>query len=369
MLFSRYSTNFLAIWWRSLDKLIVISLLVLIVISIFFSYVSTYSIASTKLYNDSSILFKKHLIFMTLGILGLIIFSIFNDQFLKTYSNIFFLITSIFLISVFFFGIEVKGAKRWIEIKNFRIQPVEFIKPFYILYISKFICDENVKKIKYFFSGLITFFLVFFLISQPDYSQSLILLIIWFILMFISGINFILIFLISIFSVSIMISALFIFKDKFLYIFSRLDVWINSSTTSFQSQKALNAIKNGGFFGQGIGEGNLKSNVPEAHTDYVLAVIAEEFGIAAIILIILVFLILALRVFSISQNNNDKFRKIALIGLISAILLQTLINLGVTINILPTTGITFPLFSYGGSSLISSLIIFGLILNLTRKRI
>ena len=102
MLFSRYSTNFLAIWWRSLDKLIVISLLVLIVISIFLSYVSTYSIASTKLYNDSSILFKKHLIFMTLGILGLIIFSIFNDQFLKTYSNIFFLITSILLISVFF---------------------------------------------------------------------------------------------------------------------------------------------------------------------------------------------------------------------------------------------------------------------------
>ena len=133
--------------------------------------------------------------------------------------------------------------------------------------------------------------------------------------------------------------------------------------------KFTHSANYGGFFGQGIGEGNLKSNVPEAHTDYVLAVIAEEFGIAAIILIILVFLILALRVFSISQNNNDKFRKIALIGLISAILLQTLINLGVTINILPTTGITFPLFSYGGSSLISSLIIFGLILNLTRKRI
>ena len=158
------------------------------------------------------------------------------------------------------------------------------------------------------------------------------------------------------------------FKEKFIYIFNRLDLWLNSSATNFQSEKALNAIKNGGFFGQGIGEGNLKYSVPEAHTDYVLAIIAEEFGIIAIFLIILALLFIAIRVFSNSQKMTDNFKKTSLIGLISLILLQSLINLGVTINILPT-GMTFPLFSYGGSSLISSLIIYGLILNLTRKRL
>ncbi len=369
MLFSRYNSNYFALWWRSLDKPLLFAILILLLASIVFSYLSTLGFASNKIFNDSTILFKKHFFFMVIGFLSLIFFSLLNDLFLKKNCYILFFISLILLVLVYFFGIEVKGAKRWIELFGFRIQPVEFIKPFFVLYISSYIFKQEVKKINYLTTALITFFLIFLLISQPDYSQSLIILFLWFIIIFISGISFLLIFLISVFSIILMIAILFVFKEKFMYIFNRLDLWLNSSQTNFQSEKALNAIKNGGFFGQGIGEGNLKYSVPEAHTDYVLAIIAEEFGIITIFFIILTLLFIAIRVFSYSQKMYDKFKKTALIGLISLILLQSLINLGVTINLLPTTGMTFPIFSYGGSSLISSLIIYGLILNLTRKRL
>ena len=369
MLFSRYSSNYFALWWRSLDKPLLLAICILLLGSIVFSYLSTLGFASNKIFNDSTILFKKHISFMIIGFFLLIFFSLLNDIFIKKNCYIFFSVSLILLFAVYFVGIEVKGAKRWLEFFGYRIQPVEFVKPFFVIYISSFIFKQDVKKINYLTTGIITFFLIFLLISQPDYSQSLIILFTWFIIIFISGISFLLIFLISVFSIILMITILFLFKEKFIYIFNRLDLWLNSTETNFQSEKALNAIKNGGFFGQGIGEGNLKYSVPEAHTDYVLAIIAEEFGIIAVFLIILALIFIAIRVFSNSQKMTDKFKKTSLIGLISLILLQSLINLGVTINILPTTGMTFPLFSYGGSSLLSSLIIYGLILNLTRKRL
>ena len=356
-------------YWRNIDKKIFFCFIVLFFLGLFFSFSSTSSLAGERLNKDYYFFFSKHLIFTFLALNIMILISIIDTSLLKKFVAPLFIFSFISLALVPILGVEVKGAKRWLEFFGYRIQPVEFVKPFFVIYISSFIFKQDVKKINYLTTGIITFFLIFLLISQPDYSQSLIILFTWFIIIFISGISFLLIFLISVFSIILMVTILFLFKEKFIYIFNRLDLWLNSTETNFQSEKALNAIKNGGFFGQGIGEGNLKYSVPEAHTDYVLAIIAEEFGIITVFLIILALIFIAIRVFSNSQRMADKFKKTSLIGLISLILLQSLINLGVTINILPTTGMTFPLFSYGGSSLISSLIIYGLILNLTRKRI
>ena len=140
-------------------------------------------------------------------------------------------------------------------------------------------------------------------------------------------------------------------------------------THNFQSDKALEAIINGGFFGKGIGEGTLKNRVPEAHTDYIISVISEEFGAIFIMLILLTYLVLIFSVLKKVYKENDKKIKLILTGSISLILMQAMIHIGVNIRLFPTTGMTLPFLSYGGSSIISISIMSGIILNLTKRKI
>ena len=135
----------------------------------------------------------------------------------------------------------------------------------------------------------------------------------------------------------------------------------------FNLKKALEAIKQGGLTGQGMGEGILKDKVPEAPTDYIIAVISEEFGAIFVLFIVILFLFIGYRVFNKVFSGNDEFLKLALVGLVSLLIIQTFIHIGVNSRLLPTTGMTLPFLSYGGSSLIGSSIIAGIILNYTRK--
>jgi len=168
------------------------------------------------------------------------------------------------------------------------------------------------------------------------------------------------------FIVLILFSLIYFLPERFDYIISRITSFLDPEKSgNFQASKATEAIREGSLKGQGMGEGILKESVPEAHTDYVIAVISEEFGSIISILIISIFLFIAFRVIKriISLNNN--FYKLALSGLISLLVFQTFIHVGVNANLLPTTGMTLPFLSYGGSSLLSSGIIAGIILNYT----
>ena len=161
------------------------------------------------------------------------------------------------------------------------------------------------------------------------------------------------------------------FVPKFNYIQSRIFSFFDreSGTHNFQSDKAIESITSGGFFGKGIGEGTLKNNVPEAHTDYIISVISEEFGVLAIVLIIIFFLIFIYTVFKkILIIQNEKY-KLILVGCSSLILMQAVIHIGVNIRLFPTTGMTLPFLSYGGSSIVSISILSGIILNLTKRKI
>jgi len=208
------------------------------------------------------------------------------------------------------------------------------------------------------------------LFIQPDIGQTLLILFTWSILIFTSGVS---ILFISIFSIStLMILAYFIiFVPKFSYIRSRILSFFDreSGTHNFQSDKALDSITSGGFFGKGIGEGTLKNKVPEAHTDYIISVISEEFGVIAIMLIIILFLIFIYTVFKRILTIQEERYKLILVGCSSLILMQAIIHIGVNIRLFPTTGMTLPFLSYGGSSIISISIISGIILNLTKRKI
>ena len=161
---------------------------------------------------------------------------------------------------------------------------------------------------------------------------------------------------------------IFLYPERFGYVLLRLKTFLDPKTgDNFQSQKALEAIKQGGLTGQGMGEGILKDKVPEAHTDYIVAVISEEFGAIFVLFIVIIFLFIGYKVLNKVFSERDEFLKLALVGLVSLLVIQTFIHIGVNTRLLPTTGMTLPFLSYGGSSLIGSSIIAGIILNFTRK--
>ncbi len=360
-------------WWKNVDKFILSLIILLFLIGLFFSLVSTSLIASDKLDTNDYSFFFKHLIFISLGtILIFFLSSISQDKLLK-FSLIIFLFSIIFLIMVPFIGIEVKGSKRWIDL-NFlpRFQPIELVKPFLIICISLILSSQKYTNIffKYTLSFLVTLAVASLLAMQPDIGQTLLVFLSWSILIFVSGIN--IVFLIILFS-SLIFSFLFLifFIEKFQYIKNRILSFLDpgTGTYNFQSDKAIESIISGGYFGKGVGEGTLKNTVPEAHTDYIISVISEEFGVIAIILILFLFLVLIYSIFKRVYYENEEKVKLILVGSASLIMFQVMIHIGVNIRLFPTTGMTLPFISYGGSSIISISILSGIILNLTKRKI
>ena len=203
--------------------------------------------------------------------------------------------------------------------------------------------------------------------DQPDIGQTLLITSTWIAMIFASGINLTVLILMAILFIGILGSIIYFFPSKFGYIPSRIMSFFDPSKgDNFQSQKALDAIQQGGLTGQGMGEGILKDKVPEAHTDYIIAVISEEFGILFVLFIVLLFLFIAYKAFSKIFIEKEEFIKLSLVGLVSLLIIQTFIHLGVNVRLIPTTGMTMPFLSYGGSSLIGSSIVAGVILNFTK---
>ncbi len=360
-------------WWKNIDKFIFSLIILLFLIGLFFSLVSTSLIASDKLNTNDYSFFFKHLVFILLGIILIFIFSSIDQKKLLNYSVAIFLLSLFFLFLVPIIGIEVKGSKRWIDLYLLpRFQPIELVKPFLIIFISLILCNQKYNNIylRYLFSFFVTLCIALLLSLQPDLGQTLLVFLSWSILIFTSGIS--IIFLFFLFSTLIIVFFyLIFFVEKFEYIKNRLLSFFNpeTGTHNSQSDKALDSITSGGFFGKGIGEGTLKTRVPEAHTDYIISVISEEFGVIAIILILLLFLVFIYSVFKKVYLENNETIKLILVGSISLILMQAMIHIGVNIRLFPTTGMTLPFISYGGSSIISISILSGIILNLTKRKI
>ena len=360
-------------WWKNIDKFLFFLIILLFATGLFFSLVSTSLLVSDKLNTNDYAFFFKHLSFVVLGLFLIFIFSSVNEQKLFNLSPYIFIFSLITLFLVPIIGVEVNNAQRWIDLFFLpRFQPIELVKPFLIILISLILSSEKYKNIflKYMFSFLITLVIALLLAAQPDIGQTLLVFFSWSVLIFISGIN--IIFLTtSCLILSIGLYFLIRFVPKFEYIKSRIISFFNSETGTHnaQSEKAIDSITSGGYFGKGIGEGTLKNRVPEAHTDYIISVISEEFGVIAIILILLLFLIFIYSVFKKVYLENEERTKLILVGCISLILVQAMIHIGVNIRLFPTTGMTLPFISYGGSSIISISILSGVILNLTKRKI
>ena len=360
-------------WWKNIDKFIFFLIILLFATGLFFSLVSTSLLVSDKLDTNDYAFFFKHLSFVFFCLIIFFILSSIDEEKFFKISPFIFIFSLVSLILVPFIGIEVNSAKRWIDLFFLpRFQPIEIVKPFLIVLISLILSSNKHTNLyfKYFLSFLITLFIGLLLAAQPDIGQTLLIFFSWSVLIFISGIN--VIFLMT--SCLILFVVLFYsinFIPKFVYIKNRIVSFFNTETGTHnaQSEKAIDSITSGGYFGKGVGEGTLKNRVPEAHTDYIISVISEEFGVVAIILILLMFLIFIYSVFKKVYLEEDERTKLILVGCISLILIQAMIHIGVNIRLFPTTGMTLPFISYGGSSIISISILSGIILNLTKRKI
>ena len=359
-------------WWKNIDKSIFFSIIILFSLGLFFSLVSTSLVASDKLNTNSYYFFLRHLFYTFIGIFFIIFFSSLNQKTFFQISVALFLICFIFLALVPIMGVEVKGSKRWLDFQFLpRFQPIEVLKPFIIIMIASILSSEKNKNIyyKYFLSFILISPIIFLLITQPDIGQTLLVILTWLILIFISGINLIVFFLFFVL-VFLLLLYLIYFVPKFSYILIRIKSFFDpTSGNNYQSEKASEAIINGGFFGKGIGEGVLKNRVPEAHTDYIVSVISEEFGVVVIFILMLIFLFFTYQVFKRLYFEKNNKIKLILVGSTSIILFQALIHLGVNIRLFPTTGMTLPFLSYGGSSIVGTAILSGIILNFTKRRI
>jgi|TARA_B110000238_G_C16081634_1_gene419717 cell division protein FtsW len=360
-------------WWKNIDKVIFLLMVLLFSLGLFFSLASTSLIVSDQLETNNYFFFFKHLIYVFIGIIILIFFSSLSKKNLFKFSVFLFFVSLFFLFLVPIIGTEVKGAKRWLDLIFLpRFQPIELVKPFTIILLATILSSEKNTHIyyKYFVSFIAIIPTSFLLMMQPDIGQTLLIFLSWITLVFISGIS-LMIFL-AFFGISIISLVYMVFNiSKFEYIRGRIISFFNpaNGTHNAQVTKSVDGISSGGFFGKGIGEGTLKYKGSETHTDFIISVISEEFGVVIIILILVMFLFFIYSVFKkVYLEKNEKI-KLVLVGSITLIVAQALIHIGVNIRLFPTTGMTLPFLSYGGSSIIGVSILSGIILNLTKRKV
>lgn len=352
-----------------------IVLLVIIILLSLFGILMVYSASNVigyEKYNDSFYFFKRQFAFLIIGYIILVLMLKFDIYKLKKYSTYIFLFCLLLLVLVLFPGIGIVrgGARSWIGIGNFSIQPSEFMKLALIILLSKFLSTNyrDIKKAKVFFPLVIFVGSIFLIIMlQPDFGTGLVLLLSCIILLYASGsLNryYIILGVILIFGmVVLIISAPYRLERIMAY----LNPWEDPLGSGFQGIQSLFAITPGGFFGHGFNKSMQKHFfLPEPQNDFIFAIVVEEFGLFGGIIVLGMYFLIIYRGIMISLSVDDEFLKFLSLGIVISLFVQVFINVGVVVGLLPVTGITLPLFSYGGSSLVLTLSSLGILLSISQ---
>ncbi len=355
--------NFIRLWWRSLNKYTIVSVLLLISIGLILVTTSSPVIANRVGVKEFYFI-NKQILYLSFSIGIIVILSILDLSSLKKICLISFLFFLILMILVPIFGYETKGGKRWLSFGIISIQPSELIKPLFAVVIGWIMSLKNIKKI-FTITSVTTLYIIiaYFLIKQPDIGMFILLSMSFIGQLFITGLP--LIFGILFFTISFI--SLIICYLWLPHVAERIDGFLNNSSMSYQVEKAVGAFHNGGFYGVGPGEGKIKQFIPDSHTDFIFAVAGEEFGGIFCIIITAIFFFIVIYNFYIIIGQQNSFIIFVGSGILIQFALQSIINMGVSLYILPTKGMTLPLISYGGSSLLAVSISIGVLLSITKK--
>jgi len=361
---------------RSPDLWLFIAVILLLAIGICMVFSSSY-IMAYKWYGDSYYFLKRQLIYAIIAILAFF-FAIYADYHCYKKLNIPILILSITLLSMVYIpgiGRTAGGASRWIKIGFFSFQPSEIAKFALILYMAESLTRKQIKDVETFIRGvlppLIIMLIMFLLIlNEPDFSTSLIILGISFIMLFIGGTKVIQLYALIIAAIPLGIFILSREEYRRTRLLSFLDPWKDPLDSGFHIIQSLLALGSGGIFGIGLAESKQKYfYLPDQHTDFIFSIIGEELGFIGTAVIIILFTVLLWRGFCIALDSSDQFGTLLAAGITSMIVFQSIINIGVVTKMIPTTGITLPFISYGGSSLIVNMFCAGILLNISRYKV
>ena len=368
---SRTNIGPIGLWWYTVDRWMLFGLILLGFIGLFFSLaVSPAEAISIK--TDTYFFLTRHLIYCFISLFFLIIISILPAGKIRKLSLIIFIGSLIGIFLTLTVGINSGGASRWLPIFGFTIQPSEFLKPSLVIVVSWFLARARIEGNTplQIIPAILLFLSIFLLLQQPDVGQTILIIITVMGLMFFNGLPWkIVIGLIS-FSILGGIFLYFNFSHVSLRVDNWVSAWFNSDSLESrptQMSSAIDAFENGGLFGQGIGEGWMKYNLPDAYTDFIFAAVAEEGGLFFILLIILIYGFIIIRGFSKIQTLNNYFNQLAASGLLLIFGLQTLFHMAVNLSLVPAKGMTLPFISYGGSSIMALGICMGMFLSLTKK--
>ena len=363
---SRADRSRFAEWLWTVDHYLLAAFGLLMVGGVVLSFAASPPVAE-RLGVETFFFVKRQAVFLIPAFAIMLAGSLMTPRMVRRAALIVFVVSLLLLVATLFLGFEAKGARRWIYIAGFSLQPSEFLKPAFVVLIA-FLLSESGRRREV--PGVLFAFVLFaicaaLLIAQPDFGQTMLLGLAWAGLFFLNGISWMIITVLGL----IGIVGLFAAYAFLPHVTGRVDRFLDpSSGDTFQVDTAMDSFLAGGWFGRGPGEGTVKRILPDSHTDFIFAVLGEEFGALICLLVVTVFAFIVLRGLIHASRDQDAFSRLATAGLVVLFGLQATINLAVNLNLMPSKGMTLPFISYGGSSLLSSAMTAGALLALTRRR-
>jgi len=366
MRLTRIDRSLMAEWWFSVDRAMFAAILLLMALGAIVSLAASPAVAQ-KIGQEPLYFFKRHLIFLLPAAALLLGSSLLTPRLIRRAGLILFVGGLVLIALAFAQGIERNGAVRWIVIGNQSLQPSEFLKAGFVI-LTAWLFAEAVNKPDMpalpIAVGLLAGF-VTLLVLQPDIGQASLVVLVWSGLFFLAGYSLIRMALLGLVSLGGFLAAYL----SIAHVRSRVDIFLNpGESDTHQTDTAIAAFREGGWFGRGPGEGTIAPKIPDAYTDYIFAVIAEEFGLIFCLVLVCLYAFIIWRGLRAAARSRDPFIRLALSGLMMLFGFQTLINMAVNIDMLPAKGMTLPFLSYGGSSLSAMALTMGLALGLARRR-
>jgi len=364
--YSRARKDPLVEWWLTIDRPLLILVVTLAAVGLLLSPAASVPMAD-RYGLPPYHFFYRHLMFLVLSIAGMVLLSVLSLRQIRLLAIAGFGMGLLGLVATLFLAEETKGALRWIRVGPFSVQVSEFVKPLFVVTVA-WLLAQGIRRPG--FQGRMFAFALLgmtaaLLLAQPDLGQTVLITAVFGVVLFVSGLSWKWISMLAAAGIALVVAAYAIFP----HVSERIDAFLApEENDTFQVERAYDAIRTGGLFGQGPGEGYVKRQIPDAHTDFVFAVIAEEYGLIACMGVILLILALVVRGLTRAMEETDAFIQMAVSGLICLVGFQAAINLGVNLQLLPAKGMTLPFISYGGSSMLALGLTIGLILALTRRR-
>lgn len=363
----RMDSSIVGRWWWTVDRWLLGAVGLLLMIGMIL-ILAAGPAAAQRVGLDPYHFVNRQLVFLVPAILVMFVVSLFEPKTVRRAATLGFLAGWFLMILAIFFGPEIKGAHRWLQFAGLSIQPSEFVKPCFAVLCAWMLAEHHRSEN---FPGYRIAIVIYLLtagvlMKQPDFGMTIVVSAVFGAQLFLSGVPLLVIGLLG----ALGLAGAFMAYSFFPHIQARIDKFLNpEASDTFQIDRATEALSNGGAWGAGPGEGTVKYQIPDAHTDFIFAVAAEEFGVVLCLIIILLFGFIVWRGFDRVRQDGDYFVMLATGGLLVQFGLQAIINIGVNLHLMPTKGMTLPFISYGGSSLLALAGGMGMVLALTRQRV